>query len=100
MRRGGVGPRILEDLEAGTVLGDGGQDVEQVARDLARRSRRVAANWLGAPTRTAIALRPKASQLYRFAPEITMPKVNLSRMTHKSHELPPLRKFCETAALR
>jgi DNA-binding protein H-NS len=57
----------------------------------------LAANWLGAPTRTAIALRNKASQLYRFAPEITMPKVNLSRMTVEA--LIDLRKRVEDMLL-
>jgi DNA-binding protein H-NS len=65
--------------------------------DLARRRGGMAANWLGAPTRTAIALRPKASQLYRFAPEITMPKVNLSRMTVEA--LMDLRKRVEEMLL-
>jgi DNA-binding protein H-NS len=51
----------------------------------------------GGAHRTAIALRPKASQLYRFAPEITMPKVNLSRMTVEA--LIDLRKRVEDMLL-
>jgi hypothetical protein len=46
VRRGGVGSRILEDLEAGTVLGDGGQDVEQVVRRPDQTVEAVAANWM------------------------------------------------------
>ena len=55
---------------AARTLSRPGQTVEAGGRQL-----------VGSAHRTAIALRPKASQLYRFAPEITMPKVNLSRMT-------------------
>ena len=97
MRGGGVGPRILEDLEAGTAPGDGGQDVEQVARRPGQTVEAGGRQLVGSAHRTAIALRHKASQLYRFAPEITMPKVNLSRMTVEA--LMDLRKRVEEMLL-
>ena len=87
----------LRILKPAPCLAMAARTLSRLRVDLARRSRRVAANWLGAPTRTAIALRNKASQLYRFAPEITMPKVNLSRMTVEA--LMDLRKRVEEMLL-
>ena len=88
----------LRILKPAPCLAMAARTLSRSCVDLARRSRRVAANWLGAPTRTAIALRPKASQLYRFAPEITMPKVNLSRMTVEA--LMDLRKRVDETLLK
>jgi len=97
-----VRPAIEADIAACNLLCRRVHGFEHGARqDIARRPGQTVEaggrQLVGSAHRTAIALRPKGSQLYRFAPEITMPKVNLSRMTVEA--LMDLRKRVEEMLL-
>jgi hypothetical protein len=52
MSRRSIGPSILEALEAGTAIADGGQDVEQVPRPYFSRTTKSISNYQETGTKT------------------------------------------------